>query len=273
MAAKKEVAQKEEYAVSTDVLGLFEADAGRGIQLDAEDVALPFLKVLSRQDAKMDELETARAGDIYNSVTNEVYKGAEGFVVVPCHYARQFLEWAPRGVGTGSPVNIYNVGDNMPTTSRDAADNKDYIDGHEDGHYLEETHQHYVVVIEEDGTMNTALISMKSTQLKKSRKWNSMVASRTMIGKNGLPFQPPRYSHMYRLKTTHEKNSKGDWHGWEITLEGPITDAAIFATAKQFADSISKGEVTVKHVDESFQGASMPQNDVVEEPTDDETPW
>ena len=73
-----------------------------------------------------------------------------------------------------------------------------------------------------------------------------MVASRTMVGKNG-PFTPPRFSHVYLLKTLSEENSKGSWHGWEMSVEGPISEAAHYKSAKQFADSISSGEVVVKH--------------------------
>ena len=40
---------------------------------------------------------------------------------------------------------------------------------------------------------------MKSTQLKVSRKWNSMMMGIKMQGKNGL-FTPPTYSHIYKLK-------------------------------------------------------------------------
>ena len=71
----------------------------------------------------------------------------------------------------------------------------DYVqDG--SGDYIEETHQHYVLVLHEDGAGETALVAMKSTQLKKSRKWNSMISSLTVQGKNG-PFTPPRFSHVY----------------------------------------------------------------------------
>ena len=251
----KEIAGKKEYAVSADVLGMFEADAGAGLDLQEEDLALPFLKVLSRQDTLLDELENAKAGDLYNTVSGEVYSGKEGLLVIPCHYERKYLEWLPRGSGSGSPQNIYSVGDQLPETDRSPDDNKEYVRGG-DGSYLEETAQHYVIVINEDGSLTTALVSMKSTQLKKSRKWNSMVASRTMIGANGLPFQPPRYSHVYRLKTSIEENSKGSWFGWEITLEKPISDAGMFTTAKQFAESISKGEVKVKHVSDDAPNQS-----------------
>ena len=234
---------------------MFEADAGKGVEnMGQEDLALPFLKVLSGNDPILDENETARKGDIYNTVTGMVYKGKEGIRVIPCAYQRRFLQWAPRGVGSGAPTAIYEPGDVRPETARSSEDNKDYIaDG--SGEYIEETHQHFVVVLGEDGMCETALIAMKCTQLKKSRKWNSMMASRSMIGSKG-PFTPPRFSHIYHLKTVSEENSKGSWHGWEMSVEGPIQDVLLYQRAKSFADSITAGDVVVKHTDDETGGST-----------------
>lgn len=102
------------------------------------------------------------------------------------------------------------------------------------------------MILNEDGSIETALIAMKSTQLKKSRKWNSIMASRVMQGQNGT-FTPPRYSHIYHLKTIQEENSKGSWHGWEMSLESPIEDAALYGQAKKFSQDIMQGDVVVKH--------------------------
>jgi hypothetical protein len=70
-----------------------------------------------------------------------------------------------------------------------------------------------------------------------------------MVGKNG-PFTPPRFSHVYLLKSVAEENSKGSWHGWEVALEGPVTDASLYKRARDFANSILAGDVVVRHVDE-----------------------
>ena len=244
------VAEKKESNVVAFDASVFEEDAGIGLgQLGQEDVALPFLKVLSRQDPILDDLDNAKAGDIYNTVTGQVWKGKEGISVVPCVYQRRYIEWAPRGTGTGAPINIFTPDDDRPKTERSSEDNREYVvDGQ--GSYIEETHQHFIVIVGDDGSMETALIAMKSTQLKKSRKWNSMVQSRTMQGKNGM-FTPPRFSHVYALKTVSEENSKGSWHGWEISLNGPVEAATIYQSAKAFATSILAGEVNVKHQDES----------------------
>ena len=69
-------------------------------------------------------------------------------------------------------------------------------------------------------------------------------------GANGL-FTPPSYSHVYMLKTLAESNNLGEWFGWDITRLGPVEDVDTYQAAKGFADSVAKGEIKVKHEDES----------------------
>ena len=251
--AKSEVAKVKESGITIFDPSIFEQDAGRGMEnLGQEDMALPFLKVLSGNDPVLDEIETARKGDIYNTVTGAVYKGKDGIRVIPCAYQRRFIQWSPRGSGSGAPVAIYTPQDTRPRTERSPDDNKDYVvEGN--GEYIEETHQHFVVVLNDDGAAETALIAMKSTQLKKSRKWNSMMMSRVMQGSNGA-FTPPRFSHIYHLKTIQEENSKGSWHGWEMSVEGPVQDISMYQQAKKFAEDIMSDNVVVKHVDDQDGG-------------------
>ena len=251
MAEKKnDVVEKGTAEIIQFDPSMFEADAGAGLEnMSQDDLALPFLKILSGVSKELDDLEDARKGDIYNTVSGAVYKGKDGIKVIPVAYQRRFIQWAPRGEGTGAPVAIYSPGEVMPKTERSAEDNKEYVqDG--SGQYIEETHQHFVIVLHDDGSAETALIAMKSTQLKKSRKWNSMISSLTMQGKNG-PFTPPRFSHVYHLKTISEENSKGSWHGWEMSRVGPVEDKAIYQRGKDFAKSITAGDVVVKHQDDT----------------------
>ena len=237
---------------------MFEADAGEGVSnMGQDDLALPFLKILSGLDPLLDELDHAKRGDLYNTVSGQVYKGKDGIRVIPCAYQRRYIQWAPRGSGSGAPTAIYETQQECPKVQRSKDDNKDYVVGG-DGEYIEETHQHFVLILNEDGSVETALIAMKSTALKKSRKWNSMMSSITMQGKNG-PFTPPRYSQVYLMKTVQEENSKGSWHNWEMTREGPVSDGAVYSRAKDFYNSINSGDVIVKHQDDS---APTQSNDV-----------
>lgn len=269
MAEKKEVAVKENTAVAAFDPSMFEADAGQGLgNISQEDIALPFLKIVSGLDNILDEREDVRKGDILNSVTGQAYKGKEGINLIPCAYQRKFIQWSPRGVGIAAPVAIYEPGDpNMPETKRDENDNKEYLtDG--SGDYIEQTAQWYVRVLNDDGSTENALIAMKSTQLKKSRKWMSMILSRQMTGANG-PFNPPMFSHVYNLKTVSEENSKGSWHGWEMSVVGPVQDAGTYAAAKDFNQKIEDGEVNVKHENEGGSNNPAPKSDM----PDDDIPF
>jgi len=246
-----EVQEKKKNEISTN---LFEADAGQGLNMTQEDLALPFLKVLgqlspecNKRDAK--HVEGAEPGMIINTVTGEVYDGVKGIDVVPVHYKRQHIEWQDRGESQGAPVKIYDAGDDLPSTTRDKF-NKDRL---ANGNYLENTASHFVVILGDSPT--TALLSMKATQLKVSRKWNSMMMGLKMQGKNGM-FTPPTYSHIYKLKTVQQSNDKGTWFGWDVSRVGPISDPGIYKIAKDFGANVSKGGVKVKHGEQESKSDS-----------------
>lgn len=250
--AKAEVAEVKTNSTAIAVLtNRFEEDAQSGFAgMNQEDFALPFLRLLTNTSPEVGSVDGAMPGMIYNSVTGELFDGKKGILVVPCAYVRQYIEWAPRGSGSGAPIAYYpSTSDILSKTHRVPGENKDYLDS---GNYIENTANHYVMVLDASGIPNPALIVMKSTQLKKSRKWNSMMQSTKLMGKNGL-FTPPMYSQVYRLTTMKESNDKGQWFGWEVERVGSVESDDVYLTAKAFADSITAGDVKVTHSDE--QGA------------------
>jgi hypothetical protein len=224
---------------------MFMQDAGIGVQdLKTEDLAIPFQKVLQKMSPELDDLDV-RAGDIFNSVTKEAVPGKTGIRVINCAYQLQYIEWEPRGTGSGAPYKIYAAGEEMPDTQR-GEDNKDYVaDGN--GRYIERTAQHYILVIDEDGFTQQALISMKATQFKKSKQWNSALKSLKMKDAKGTLFTPARFAHIWLLKSTPEENKNGSWHGWEISKDSLIEDLALYQEARLFAESISAGQINVQH--------------------------
>jgi hypothetical protein len=232
---------------------LFEADANAGSKnISQEDLALPFLKVLGQLSPEVNKrdgkyVEGAEPGMILNTVTNEIFDGAKGINVLPVFYERKYVEWADRGEGKGGPVAIHTAdSDIVSQTTRD----KSFKDRLPNGNYLENTANHFVILLGD--SPQTALISMKATQLKISRKWNSIMMGLKLQGKNGL-FTPPTYSHIYNLKTVQMSNDKGTWFGWEVSKVGPVEDKNVYSIAKGFADKLDKGEVQVKHNSEDKQ--------------------
>ena len=228
---------------------VFEGDASKGLgNIGQQDLALPFLKLLAQLSPEVNKrdgkyVEGAEAGMIYNSVTGELYNGVDGINVIPAFYKLEYLEWKDRGEGLGAPVNIYqSSSDIMSKTKADA----NYKDRLPNGNYIEKTASHFVIILGD--SPSTALISMKSTQLKISRKWNSMMNGLKIKGSNGL-FTPASFSHIYQLKTIQQSNDKGTWFGWEVSKIGPVQDTTLYQQAKTFAENVSKGDVKVKHGD------------------------
>jgi len=223
------------------------ADAGVGLEnTSAEDYAIPFISILQALSPQLNKQEGkyikgAEQGQIFNNVTNEVVDGEEkGIQVVPVGFKFTIVEWKPRESG-GGIVAIYDR-DNAPDDAEKDAKGRDV---RPNGNSLVSTGTHYVLLVKEDGSFEQAVISMSSTQLKKSRRWNSLMAQITMRGPNGM-FTPPTYSHQYRLKTVPESNNNGSWYGWSVTNEGMLQDRDLYLAAKDFHAAVASGSVKVK---------------------------
>ena len=236
---------------------MFEEDAAKGLgAIGQEDLALPFLKILGQLSPEVNKrdgkyVEGAEPGMIFNSVSGELYDGVKGIDVIPAFYKLEYIEWKDRGEGPGAPVAIYDSSSDIMSKTKADANYKDRLPN---GNYIDKTASHFVIITGD--SPSTALISMKSTQLKISRKWNSMMSGIKLKGKNGL-YTPASFSHIYKLKTTQMSNDKGTWFGWEVSKVGPITDASIYQQAKTFSDSISKGAVKAKHGEEKPKESSI----------------
>jgi hypothetical protein len=239
-----QVAEKKSAGLPSN---MFEDDAAKGLgAIGQEDLALPFLKILGQLSPEVNKrdgkyVEGAEPGMIFRSVSGELYDGVKGIDVIPCFYKLEYIEWKDRGEGLGAPVAIYDSSSDIMSKTKPDANYKDRLPN---GNYIEKTASHFVIV--SGDSPSTALISMKSTQLKISRKWNSMMSGIKMKGANGM-FTPASFSHIYKLKTTQMSNDKGTWFGWEVSKVGPVTDKGLYDQAKTFSESISKGSVKAKH--------------------------
>ena len=163
-----QVAEKKSAGLPAN---MFEDDAAKGLgAIGQEDLALPFLKILGQLSPEVNKrdgkyVEGAEPGMIYNSVSGELYDGVKGIDVIPCFYKLEYIEWKDRGEGPGAPVAIYDSSSDIMSKTKPDANYKDRLPN---GNYIEKTASHFVIV--SGDSPSTALISMKSTQLKISRK-------------------------------------------------------------------------------------------------------
>ncbi len=220
-------------------VNMFEADANQGVDnLTQEDLALPFLKILGQLSPEVNKrdgkyVEGAEPGMIYNSVTGELFNGEKGVNIIPCHYKLEYIEWRDRGEGSGAPVAIHSSSsDIMAKTTRGA----DYKDRLQNGNYILTVGQHFVIIVGDKGS-ETAMISMSSSQGKISRKWNSMMKSISLDGKNG-PYTPPSFSHIYKLSSVLNTGKGNQWYGYSVEKVGMLEDANMYERAKKFYENI-----------------------------------
>ena len=231
------VAIKKEGALPSTAL--YEGDAHAGFEnVKTTSLALPILKLLQNgsgeaQKRNQNYVEGAEPGMLLNTVTKKLYDGAKGIEVIPCHYKLEYQEWADFGTGSGRPENIYDANSDILSKTKNEM-GKDRLDN---GNYILTVGQHYVLIREGNSTEN-ALISMSSSQGKVSRKWNSMMMSITLDGKNG-PYTPPSFSHKYRLTSVLNSGKGNQWYGYNVTKVGPVEEPALYERAKKFYTSLA----------------------------------
>jgi hypothetical protein len=273
-ATKAEVAEVKQTTTALALADVdFAADAGAGMEgATAESFAIPFLSVLQKSSPQVDEadgayIEGAKAGMFYENVTNGMHDGKTGILVVPCSYRRVFLRWGPRG-GEGAGFK----GEMLPeVVAQLRAEGKIVdLDGKlffplPDGSVndkkcdrVADTRNHYVLLLDEKtGAWTQALVSLTSTQIKKSKMLMSAMASVKLSGPSGM-YTPPTFANKVRVQSIPESNDKGTWHGVKFELAGRVDRAEVYAAAKAFHASVSAGSVEVKYegAAESSEGAA-----------------
>ena len=220
----------------------FVSDSGMGLEnIDNSDLALPFLKLLQsgsdetkKRHAKY--VEGAEAGMFYNTVTKKLYSGEKGINVIPVFYKMTYPEWAPFERKEGRPIhNDRGPGIMSQTTQNDK--NKDMLTN---GNEIIKTANHFVIILGD--RPEKALMTMKSTQLKVSRSWNSLIEDQFEIDpKTNKSVPAPMFSRVYKLNSV-ENSGSFTWHGYNINLVKKVDDAGIYQMAKDFHNSLKNSQ-------------------------------
>ena len=239
----KEVAPK----ATTDVVTFDDTLLSEGTGLEettVEDFAIPFIRVLQPMSPQLNKasgsyVDNASAGDLYNTVTNSVYSGDKGIVLVPSAYVKKYIEWVPRENG-GGLVNANHDISILSECRKDPESRRFYT---KDGNEIVETAQFYVLVL--DPEPQQAVIAFTSTQLSVARKWLTMMRMARVQNSQGQHVEAPMFAYTYRLTTTSQSNDKGTWNSFSISQEGQ-TSLADAQVAKTFMTAARSGEVEVK---------------------------
>jgi len=232
-----EVATKKEAQTPSSIL--FRDDANKGFQnVKQENLALPILKLLQNGSGEAKKLnpnyvEGAEPGMFYNTVTKKLYDGDKGINVIPCYNKTEYQEWAEFGTGSGRPENIFpEDSDILTKTTKDGA--KDRLPN---GNYILTVSQNYVLIVGEDGSAETALMSLSASQGKVAKKWLSLQMSQTMTDEQGT-FLPASFAHAYKVTSVLNSGKGNQWYGYNIVLAGPVKNAALYERARDFHNTL-----------------------------------
>lgn len=276
-AGKKETEASTEVAVRANnavAVGNFdmENDAGGGMEGTTQEAfAIPFIVTLQSNSPQVDEasgsaIEGAKAGMFYENVTGRLFDGrTKGITIVPCAFRRVFLHWGARGTdaagfkGELTPEQAAELRQKGKVVELDGKLFFPLPDGTVNDKKcdrLNDTRNHYVLLVDDEtGSWVQAVLSLSSTQIKKSKNLMSALASVKVKGANGL-YTPPTFGNLVKLTTVAESNDKGNWFGIVPKLAGLVDSKELYAAAKAFHATVARGGVEVKYEDTEGAGAA-----------------
>ena len=242
--ANKQVAEKKDSEVAvydTDLLS-----EGTGLEeASSNDFAIPFLRVIQAMSPQLKKsdgkyIDGAGQGMLFNTVTNEVYDGDEGVLIIPCVYSKQWIEWVPRTQGGGFVSSDHDASI-LEKCSRN--EKKEYI--LDNGNEIKETAQYFSLIVNDEAEPEQVLLSFASSQLGFSRRWNSMLRTARVKNAEGTSVLAPIFSYIYRVRTVEQSNDLGSWYGVTAEREKP-TPIELARLSLDFMKAAKGGSIVVK---------------------------
>lgn len=238
---KTDVIPKNESTAVGNVIDR-SAHAGMGTEnVDGDSRAIPYLKLLqpTSPEVTKEEIEGAKPGLYMNSVTKDLF---DEVAVIPCSFQRKFIEWGKRDSGEGfiavhSPVDV------------DSGKLETFIDEKLGlcigDHVLRDTRMHYVMMQTATGSWQPAVMSLSSTQIKKSKAWMALILGVEDVTSEGVKYNPPSFGYTYVLTSMNEENKKGVFKNLFITKGDRVEIDDLYNVCFKFAEEVNKGSVKV----------------------------
>lgn len=245
--------------VSADIANLLLEDAGAGQEtMGKEDFAIPrlgILQSLNPQCAKREStyIEGAEPGLIWDGISGEMIDGEEGILAIPVSFRRTNIEWKLNRGGF-----VADHGNDDACLADCTKDDKGAMINLA-GNVIVPTAEYLCLVVDGNGGARQVSITMSKSQLKKSRKWNTMISQLQVPKPGGGVFNPAMFYRSYKLTTVPESNDQGSWFGWDIK-PGPNTldlenGEAMYLSCRSFRNLIATGDIKVAAHDTGADGA------------------
>lgn len=228
MAKKKAIAKKQTSALS-DERPDYAGDSQRGNeQVGANELTIPRLSLIQdlspqRKKSNDEYIDGAEEGDMFNTVSNALYKDDVTFI--PVYMKKEWVIWKDRDEGGGFR-GAYD--------SEAAAKNemRELDDG--DQCEIVDTHQQFGMLLHEDGSLEQIVLSMSKSQMTPSRQLNSQIQ---LSGAD-------RWAKAYRVGTKVVNGPKGEYFNFRIDPLGWVNEET-YAEGEKMYEAIAAGEIGV----------------------------
>ena len=246
----------------------FETSAGIGMdQIGNSDRSIPYLSILQSKSPEVEEgkpqyLENAVPGMIINTLTKELHEArlskGKHLDVIPVGFMKRWVEWKPRSAG-GGLVKVHDTDEIMAQTRKGGERlNKDLLPN---GNEVLFTHYWSVMLISSEGVGLPAILSFKSTALKHSRKWASLLSMQFGKRSDGSKYLLPMFARKWKLSTFPEAKNNETWYSPSF-VEGD------FVTIPEFDDA-----KTLHQVVREMPALPAPEERQAEEASETEVPY
>jgi hypothetical protein len=208
-------------------------------EVNPEDLATPYLQILQASSKYCQELDDAKAGDIYNSVTGEVTKASiakqqDGLIFCPVEFVTKYVENIPYSVSKGvdSFINSHDPDSDFVAEAINANEGNAFgkIPCADGKHELVETKYVFGLILTPDGkeVESYAIIPCVTNKLKPLKKW--LTSIRTVKVNNA-----PDFAFRSQIRTVLVPNKEGPdsftitvtpfgGSNWKNCIADPSTD-------------------------------------------------
>lgn len=260
--AKQEEASGNTAVATVDYSAIDELEHS---EFSAEDLAVPRLRVLQdlspqTKKTKAQFVEGAKPGMFFNTATEELWSPEPGILIIVAAFLNSYTEWVPRSQGEEGQnfVGDHTDQPNIHEIWREAFNRRGENDKKvllPNGNELNRSMDYYVMVASAaapEGPWQEAVFGLSGSQAKKARRFNSVIASRSIV-RNGRPIKPLPCAFAYKVGTKEESNPSGTWYGVDIKpwsyLDGPEPTILgipggneIYQRAKLFRELVQQGK-------------------------------
>lgn len=211
-------------------------DAENNVTTD--DLIIPRLSVaqdgMSPQLKKQNELfiPGLEAGQLFNSVTNEIFESA---VVIPLFFTKNYIQFA--GGGVLKAVAFYDTSAEVPAGDLDwgPADEKT---GKGTPPRVTEFKNRMSLILSKTGIWQPITVSFKKGEIFFADQWNSQIKFSKMEDRL------PCFAHTYKVTPKLKTDGSKSWYVKTVAPNG-FTPAEIYNQAASWFEQLSKGGYTV----------------------------